>query len=134
MSFYKRINHVFIAVNSIEETAKLYTDVYGMESSVIISSLQLGLRSQKIFTGNAYIELVQPLDQNNAVARFIRERGEGLYLIAIQVQNLPAAVKALEEKGARVIGKDMAALPDHGAGVFLHPKSTHGALIRLLED
>ncbi|MBM4406034.1 MAG: hypothetical protein FJ039_07625 [Chloroflexi bacterium] len=133
MSFYKRINHVFIAVNSIEETAKLYTDVYGMPSSVIISSLRLGLRSQKIFAGNAYIELVQPLEQDNPVAKFLRERGEGIYLIAIQVHNLPGAVQALQEKGARIIGAEMTALPDHSPGVFLHPKSTHGALIRLLE-
>jgi methylmalonyl-CoA epimerase len=133
MSFYKRINHVFIAVNSIEETAKLYTDVYGMESSVIISSLRRGVRTQKILTGNAYIELAQPLDPNGPVAAFIKERGEGLYLICVQVASLPEAVKALQAKGAKVIGAEQAASHDSRGGIFIHPKSAHGALIQLME-
>ncbi|MBM4406033.1 MAG: hypothetical protein FJ039_07620 [Chloroflexi bacterium] len=133
MSFYKRIDHVIIAVNSVEETAKLYTDVYGMSAGVIISSLRRGVRTQKIFTGNAYIELAQPLHPNSPMATFIKERGEGLYLVCVQVTNMIEAVKALQAKGARVVGAEQAASHDSRGGIFIHPKSAHGALIQLME-
>ena len=78
--------------------------------------------------GTRFIELAQPVADSSPVAKFVAERGEGLYLIAVQVDDRKAAVKVLREKGARIIGDEST-----DGQVFIHPKSTHGVLMQLVE-
>jgi methylmalonyl-CoA/ethylmalonyl-CoA epimerase len=126
---FKRIDHVVIAVKDLNETAALYRDRYGLKATEPEDIPAMGIRRVNIDVGNAYIELAQPVDPQGPVAKFLEERGEGLYLIAMQVDDLPGTVKRLQDKGARLIGAEGASKP--GARVFIHPKSAHGALIML---
>ncbi|MEE9285652.1 MAG: VOC family protein [Dehalococcoidia bacterium] len=127
---FKRIDHVVIAVKDLEETASLYTKTYGLKQTEPEEIPALGIRRVNIDVGNAYIELAQPTDPNGPIAKFLADRGEGLYLIAVTVDDLPGAVKQLQERGARLIGAENASKPA-GGQVFIHPKSAHGALIML---
>ena len=126
---FKRIDHVVIAVKHLDETATVYTEAYGLTSTAPEEVPEMGIRRVNIDVGNAYIELAQPTDPNGPIARFLEDRGEGLYLIAVQVDDLPDAVKKLQERGARLIGAEDATKP--GGRVFIHPKSARGALIML---
>ncbi len=128
---FKRIDHVVIAVKDLNETIPLYRDKYGLEVTPVKDVPELGIRSVRVTMPNAFIELAQPIDPNGPVAKFLEERGEGLYLIAMQVDDLPGTVKRLQDKGARLIGAEGASKP--GARVFIHPKSAHGALIMLMD-
>lgn len=129
---FKRIDHVVIAVDNLEETAALYAEKFGLQATPAEEVPALGLRQVKLEVGNAYVELAQPTDATGPLARFLKERGEGLYLIAVEVHDLGATVRALREKGARLIGDEN--LEDPGPHrVFIHPKTARGALIMLQE-
>lgn len=127
---FKRIDHVVIAVKDLNETVPLYRDTYGLPVTEARDHPKLGIRAARVLVKNAYIELAQPLDPNGPVGKFLAERGEGLYMIAVQVDDLPGTTKRLLERGARLIGAEQAAQP--GARVFIHPQSAHGALIMLM--
>ena len=126
---FKRIDHVVIAVKDLDETSTVYTEVYGLSGTAPEDIPEMGIRRVNIDVGNAYIELAQPTDPNGPVAKFLDDRGEGLYLIAVEVDDLPETVKTLQERGARLIGAENAETP--GGRVFIHPKSARGALIML---
>ena len=123
---FKRIDHLVVAVEDVEEAAALYTDVYGLEVSEVQDLSHLGLKAINIELGNAYIELAQPTNPDGPVGKFLADKGEGLYLIAVQVDDLPGTVEKLKEQGARILGGPP-------GQTFIHPKSTHGALIMLME-
>ena len=130
---FKRVDHVVIAVKNLEETAALYTETYGMPASPAEEVPAIGIRRINIDVGNSYIELAEPTDPTGPMAKFLNERGEGLYLIAIEVESLKEAVAQLQERGARVIGADLVGTPQARGNVFIHPKTAHGALIMLTE-
>ena len=123
---FKRIDHLVVAVEDVEEAAALYTDVYGLEASELHDLSHLGLKAINIELGNAYIELAQPTSPDGPVGKFLAEKGDGLYLIAIQVDDLPGTIEKLKAQGARILGGPP-------GQTFIHPKSTHGALIMLIE-
>ena len=125
---FKRVDHVVIAVSDLEASVALYQDKFGLKASEVLESADLGLKSVNLDVGNAYIELAQPTDATGPMGRFLKECGEGLYLMAVEVDDLRGTVKALREKGARIIGDENA-----GGQLFIHPASTHGMLIQLLE-
>ncbi|MBI3743810.1 MAG: VOC family protein [Chloroflexi bacterium] len=128
---FKRIDHVVIAVKDLEDSAALYMQKYGLKATAPEDVPDLGIRIRKVDVGNSYIELAQPTNPDGPVGKFVANTGEGLYLIAIQVDSLAATVKNLQDKGARLIGAENAS--KKGARVFVHPKSTHGALLMLME-
>jgi methylmalonyl-CoA epimerase len=133
---FKRLDHVVIAVSNVEEAARLYGETLGFpqfpgESIREVGHVGVGLA--RFDFGNAYLGLVQPANENAAVAKFIRERGEGLYILAIQVDDLKGTVGALREKGVRIVGDENAEDPRVRQQLFIHPKSTRGAIIQLVE-
>ena len=123
---FKRIDHIVVAVKDVQEAASLYTDTYGLEASELHDLSHLGLKAINIELGNAYIELAQPTNPEGPVAKFLAEKGEGIYLIAIQVEDLPGTIEKLKANGARILGGPP-------GQTFVHPKSTHGALMMLIE-
>jgi len=125
---FKRIDHVVIAVTDLEASADLYANAFSLKGTPPKEVPAIGIRNVLFDVGNAFIELAQPLNDTGPIARFLKERGEGLYLIAIQVDDLKASARRLREKGARILGDENA-----GGQVFIHPKSTHGVLIQLLQ-
>ena len=125
---FKRVDHVVIAVSDLEASAALYQEKFELKSDEITETPALGIRSIKLDVNNAYVELAQPTDETGPVGRFLKERGEGLYLIALQVDDLKGTAKALRENGATIIGDESA-----DSLLFIHPKSAHGALIQLRE-
>ncbi len=125
---FKRIDHVVIAVKDLEAAATLYGEHLGLKGSEPADVPAIGVRRINFDVGDAFIELAQPVADSSPVAKFVAERGEGLYLIAVQVHDRKAAVKVLREKGARIIGDEST-----DGQVFIHPKSTHGVLMQLVE-
>ncbi|MCK4471771.1 MAG: methylmalonyl-CoA epimerase, partial [Anaerolineae bacterium] len=82
--------------------------------------------------GESEIELVEPLTAESGVARFLEKRGEGLHHICLEVDDIEAALQDLAAKGIRLID-EQPRRGAHGRVAFLHPKSTHGVLIELIE-
>ncbi|MAF84954.1 MAG: methylmalonyl-CoA epimerase [Dehalococcoidales bacterium] len=127
-----RINHIGIAVNSIEEAVKLYTEVLGLKLQDIEVVEEQKVRTAIIPVGESKIELIESTDPEGMTARYIEKRGEGMHHLALEVSNIQEALETLEKKGIQLIDK----VPRTGAEdtriAFLHPKGTK-VLIELVE-
>src|SRR5437016_3040097 len=127
------IDHLGIAVKSIEAALGFYQGQLGMQVASRETVPHEKVNVAMLPVGGPRIELLEPTDPDSVVGRFLARRGEGLYHVAVRVPALRAAVARLRAAGARLLGE-----PQTGAGghryVFLHPASTGGVLLELIED
>jgi len=129
----KKIDHIGIAVKSIEEARNLFEDIFNLK---IIGEEIIEEQKVKVAfipLGDSELELLESTLPDGPIARFIEKKGEGIQHIAFKVDNLESILSELKEKGIRLIDEK----PRYGAGgakiAFLHPKSTNGMLIELCE-
>ncbi len=128
---FTKIRAVHVAVKNVEEAAKLYTDSFGLQVSASGTNPAAGVKQAVLPIGDAVIELIEPLDpQEGPVAKFLQSRGEGVYMIALEVEDLDSAIQSLTEKGVRLLNADPESRAK-GVHAFIHPKSTKGVLIQL---
>lgn len=124
----KKIDHLGIAVNSIEEARGFFENTLGLtcERVEVVESQKVKTAFFKI--GETHIELLEPTSEESTVAKYLKKNGEGLHHIAYQSDNVDKQLGIAEKNGCRLINKS----PVVGAGgkkiAFLHPKSTHGVL------
>ncbi len=127
-----KIDHIGIAVNSIEEAMKLYTNVLGLEVSQIETVAEQKVRIAIIPVGESTIELLESTSPEGTLAKFIEKRGEGIHHLALGVSNIEQALETLKEKGIPLIDEK----PRKGVGntriAFLHPQGAK-ILLELVE-
>ena len=128
----EKINHIGIAVNSIEDAVKLYTEALGLEVEGIEVVADQKVRIAIIPVGNTRIELLESTDPEGPIARHIKSRGEGLHHLALQVDGIEGILEALEKKEIPLIDKKPRIGAEGAKIAFLHPKATK-ALIELVE-
>lgn len=128
-----KIDHLGIAVNSIEEGKKFWSDVVGLDFEGTET-----VEAQKVTTaffpvGESEVELLESTAPDGPVAKYIEKRGQGIQHVAFRVENIEEALAELKEKGIKLIDEK----PRKGAGgamiAFLHPKATNGVLVELCE-
>ena len=127
-----KINHLGIAVDNIEQAAKVY-EMLGLHVEQVLDVPEQKVRVAFIPVGESTIELVQPTSEDSTVAAYLEKRGEGLHHLALQVDDITAALGELEGQGVRLIDR----APRQGAEgkiAFVHPKSTGRVLIELVEE
>ena len=127
-----KINHIGIAVNSIDEAAKLYTDVLGLEVEGVEVVAEQKVRTAIIPVGESKIELLESTDPEGPIARYIEKRGEGIHHLALEVSDVQEALATLAEKGLPLIDEKPRKGVESSNISFLHPKGTK-ALIELVE-
>ena len=129
----KHIDHIGIAVNSIEQAGKFYTDILGLKIVDIENVADQKVNVAFIPITDSEVELLESTDPDGPIAKFIKARGEGIQHIAFRVENLEEALEELKKKGIRLIDER----PRKGAGgariAFIHPKETNGVLVELCE-
>ena len=128
-----RIDHVGIAVRSLDAALKFYEDVLGMGASGRETVPAEKVNVAMLPAGGPHIELLEPTEADSPVGRFLDKRGEGLHHVALLVADLDAAVERLRSAGALLVNE-----PRRGAGghlyVFVHPASTGGVLLELIQE
>ncbi len=128
-----RIAHIGIAVKNLDESLKLYQDTLGLtlHGREIVDADKVTVAFLPI--GDTEIELLEAVDSDSPVGKFIEKRGEGVHHIAVEVEDIDATVETMRQQGYRLIDEE----PRPGAGgvrvAFIHPKSTNGVLIELCE-
>ncbi len=127
-----RIDHIGIAVNSIEEAVKLYTDVFGLKVKGIEIVEERSVRTAIIPVGDSKIELLESTDSDGPIAKYIERKGEGLHHLALGVSSIEGALNLLKEKGIPLIDMEPGVGVEGSRTVFLHPKGTK-VLIELVE-
>lgn len=129
----KKINHIGIAVKSIEHHAPLYRDIMGMtfEGEEIVAEQKVRVAFFAI--GESWIELLEPTSSDSPVAKFLEKNGEGIHHIAYEVDDIEAALVRLREENVRLVD-ETPRCGAHGTRIaFLHPKATGGVLTELCQ-
>ncbi|MBI3077715.1 MAG: methylmalonyl-CoA epimerase [Deltaproteobacteria bacterium] len=133
MGFLKEVDHIGIAVQSLDASLRLYTDGLGLALDGVREVPRYRIRIAMLRCGESHLELMEPLSPEAEVARFLERRGEGLHHICYRVEDIREALRACEAIGLTPITRE----PYLGAAglpvVFLHPKSAHGVLVELVE-
>jgi methylmalonyl-CoA/ethylmalonyl-CoA epimerase len=128
-----KIDHLGIAVRSIEESVAFYRDGLGLELGGVETVADQGARVALLAVGESRIELLEPVSDDSVVGRFLAKRGEGLHHICYEVEDLRGKLEELRSRGARVLD----GYPRRGAEgklvAFLHPASANGVLVELCE-
>jgi len=127
------IEHIGIAVKSIDEAKKYYEDVLGLKCYAVEEVADQKVKTAFFMIGQTKIELLESTSPEGPIGKFIEKKGEGIHHIAFAAKNLKEALPELENKGIQLIDKN----PRKGAEglniAFLHPKSTIGVLTELCE-
>jgi methylmalonyl-CoA epimerase len=129
----KSIHHVAIVVRDLDQALVFYRDALGLEVADRRQVPEEGVEIAFLPTGEAEIELLQPLTEEGSVARFLEKRGEGLHHICLVLDDVDAAMGRLKAAGARVLSEEPRVGADGTRYVFVHPKSAYGVLIELYE-
>ncbi len=128
-----KIDHLGIAVNSIEQGRSFWSEVLGLDFEGTETVAEQKVTTAFLPVGESEVELLESTSPDGPVAKFIEKRGQGFQHVAFRVENIEAALAELKAKGIQLIDET----PRRGAGgakiAFLHPKATNGVLVELCE-
>ncbi|MDF2422565.1 MAG: methylmalonyl-CoA epimerase [Nitrosopumilus sp.] len=125
-----KIDHIAIAVNDVEESAKIYQQALGVDDVEFETVESEGVKIAILHLENARIELMQPTNEESPIKKFLDRKGQGLHHMALDTDNIEGEVERMEGCGIQFLGK----IRPGSAGTrvtFIHPKSLHGVLAEL---
>ena len=125
-----KIDHIAIAVNDVEESAKVYQKALGVDNVEFETVESEGVKVAIIHLENGRIELMQPTNDTSPIKKFLDKKGEGLHHMALETDDIEEEVSRMEGCGIQFLGK----IRPGSAGTkvtFIHPKSLHGVLAEL---
>ena len=130
---FKRVEHVAIAVNNMAEVVTLFQEKLGLKLEYEENLPQYNTKLAMFPVGETYLELLEGTSQASDVAKWIGERGQGLYHICLEVEDIDGALAELKAKGVSLL--DEQPRIGHGGAriAFLDPKSTANVLVELAE-
>ncbi len=129
----KNIEHIGIAVQNLEESLKFYQEILGLEFLKKEKVESQGVNIAFLEIGESKIELLEPLNEESTIARFINKNGQGIHHFAILVDSIEDKINAMQAQGARLIGDMATEGADNMKIIFVHPKTTNGVLLELCE-
>ena len=125
-----KIDHIAIAVNDVEESAKIYQQALGVDDVEFETVESEGVKIAILHLENARIELMQPTNDESPIKKFLDKKGQGLHHMALDTDDIEGEVERMEGCGIQFLGK----IRPGSAGTkvtFIHPKSLHGVLAEL---
>jgi len=125
-----KIDHIAIAVNNVEESAKVYQEALGVDDVEFETVETEGVKVAIIHLENGRIELMEPTNDNSPIKKFLDKKGQGLHHMALETDNIEDDVSRMETCGIQFLGK----IRPGSAGTkvtFIHPKSLNGVLAEL---
>lgn len=130
----ERLEHIGIAVKSLEESNKLFARLLGVEHYKIEEVESEGVRTSFFKLGNVKIELLEATRPDSPIAKFIEKKGEGIHHLAFETRNVSDDLKRYEADGFSLINTTPKAGADNKLIAFLHPRSTNGVLTELCQE
>jgi len=128
------VDHVGVAVKNLDEAIALYRDVLGFRLEDVHILTERKVRVAFLSTGGeTNIELLEPIGGDSSVAKFLESRGEGIQHVAVRVKDIEAVLAELKRKGVTLVDDKPRAGAEGTKIAFVHPKSTKGVLLELVE-
>ena len=125
-----KIDHIAIAVNDVEESAKIYQQALGVDNVEFETVESEGVKVAILHLENTRVELMQPTNDSSPIKKFLDKKGQGLHHLALDTDNIEGEVERMEGCGIQFLGD----IRPGSAGTkvtFIHPKSLHGVLTEL---
>ena len=130
----EKLDHIGIAVKDLDQAMKLYREAFGIEPSLVYESSHTKAKIAFFPIGEVRIELIQPVNPESVVGRFLEKKGEGIHHIAYSVRDVDRSLMELETKGVHLIDRKSRKVRENERVGFLHPKSTNAVLIELIQE
>lgn len=129
-----KVEHIGIAVRSLEASNALFTKLFGRAPYKEEAVASEGVITSFFQIGDTKIELLEASREESAIAKFIEKKGEGIHHIAYEVADIEAEMKRLAAEGFVLLNESPKPGADNKLVCFLHPKSTNGVLIELCQE
>ena len=131
----ENLYHVAIAVRNLDEVERLYETALGLKVAHREVVVDQGVRTSMLVPekGGTAVELLEPLDGESPISKFLEKRGEGIHHICFLVDDIEAALERLKKEGVRLIDEKPRPGSYHSRVAFIHPKAMNGVLIELAE-
>lgn len=130
----KKIEHIGIAVKDIEASEELFSKLFQVDPYKREVVESQGVLTSFMRVGNSKIELLQATHDQSVINSFIEKKGEGFHHIAFAVTDIRSEMKRLQEEGFRLLSEEPISGADNKIVCFLHPKSSNGMLIELVQE
>jgi methylmalonyl-CoA/ethylmalonyl-CoA epimerase len=130
----EKLDHIGIGVKDLDQAINLYKDVFGIEPSLVYESEYTKARIAFFPIGETRIELIQPVDPESVMGKFLEKKGEGIHHVSYKVKDVDSSLAELEKKGVQLIDKKSRKVRENEKVAFLHPKSTNGVLVELIQE
>jgi methylmalonyl-CoA/ethylmalonyl-CoA epimerase len=128
-----KINHLGIATRGIEEALKFWENALGLESVHTEVVEDQKVRVAMLPLGESRIELLEPTSEDSPISKFLEKRGGGIHHIAVEVEDIEAALLKLKSEGARLIDEQPRIGAEGCLVAFVHPSSASGVLLELVQ-
>jgi len=128
-----KINHLGIATNGIEDALKFWSDALGLENVHTEVVEDQKVRVAMLPIGESRIELLEPTSEDSPISKFLEKRGGGIHHIAIEVDDIDAALAQLKSRGMRLIDESPRIGAEGCLVAFVHPAATNGVLLELVQ-
>jgi methylmalonyl-CoA/ethylmalonyl-CoA epimerase len=128
-----KINHLGIATNGIDEALAFWQDALGLENVHTEVVEEQKVRVAMLPLGESRIELLEPTSDDSPISKFLEKRGPGIHHIAVEVDDIITALQKLKDKGMRLIDKTPRVGAENCLVAFVHPSSTGGVLLELVQ-
>lgn len=131
-TMFKGVDHVVVAVKDLDAAVGSYETILGAPVSERREAAAAGMKMAFFHLPDSYIELVSNIGETGPIAKRLAEKGEGVHLIALKVDDLDKTLADLRGKGVRLVGDPGPGKPVTGQ-VFVHPSATGGVLTQLVQ-
>jgi methylmalonyl-CoA/ethylmalonyl-CoA epimerase len=130
----EKLDHIGIAVKDLDQAMKLYREAFGIEPDLVYESSYTKAKIAFFPIGEVRVELIQPVNPESVVGKFLEKKGEGIHHVSYRVKDVDRSLADLEKKGVRLIDKKSRKVRENERVAFLHPKSTNGVLVELIQE
>ncbi len=130
----KKIDHIGIAVKDIQSVLGFYAEALGLDNLGYEVVEDQGVRVAFLPVGESRLELLEPLNDDSPLAKFISKRGEGIHHICLDVDSVSESLSEMKERGLQLIDQQPRPGAHHKEIAFVHPKASSGVLIELSQD
>jgi methylmalonyl-CoA epimerase len=128
-----KLDHIGIATEKLADSLAIWQEALGLEVDSAEEVREQGVRVVMLPLGDTHVELLEPLNADSPVGKFLTKRGPGIHHLAIEVKDIRKSLAQLAQKGVRLIDQE----PRIGAGgclvAFIHPSSANGVLLELVQ-
>ena len=129
---FKGVDHIVVAVKDLDASVSRYEAIFGTPVSERRGAAAAGMKMAFFRFADNYVELVSNIDESGPIAKRLEDRGEGVHLIAMKVEDMDKTLADLRDKGIRLVGDPGPGNPVRGQ-VFIHPSMTGGVLTQIVQ-